>query len=525
MLNSVAKNTVVVAIASILTFNIALANDQFSELDQAVAKQKQSHSDKVAEFHSYVNAYLDQYESWRDQYTQDLDGRRAKLIESWGEGEVSDKTKKVDYSENGQVKTVVNYESNTMSVSLLVDQNHDPKDMTLLAKKVPSSIDGQIFNLKNLALEEEISLYSNEKEKVETQFIITQTQQQMNELDIQAERLIRSNTGVPDSYIYERTYKKKIALITQSKERINAQSIIYKKMRIKHGIPEEKIVIAQEATTIKSSPKAIEEKPSSLITLTSAPKDASKLAQPTKTDSITTNVNTKKPSINVITPNDDSTLIVEKTESTAGIKVVNPTVDSATKTAKKIVNYTVKLPENSLKKRASQYKDLAEKESKIWEIDAALVMAIMHSESAFRPDAKSHVPAFGLMQVVPSSAGHDVNKQMRNIDSPMKSADLYKPTINVETGTAYLHILDNRYLKSIKNNQSRLYCVIAAYNTGAGNVAKAFNANKSTNIGRAAKVINAMSPDEVYSHLINNLPYDETKNYLKKVNGRIDLYR
>lgn len=152
-------------------------------------------------------------------------------------------------------------------------------------------------------------------------------------------------------------------------------------------------------------------------------------------------------------------------------------------------------------------------------------MAIMHSESAFRPDAKSHVPAFGLMQVVPSSAGHDVNKQMRNIDSPMKSADLYKPTINVETGTAYLHILDNRYLKSIKNNQSRLYCVIAAYNTGAGNVAKAFNANKSTNIGRAAKVINAMSPDEVYSHLINNLPYDETKNYLKKVNGRIDLYR
>ena len=137
MFNSVAKNTAVVAIVSILTFNTAFADDKFSELDKAVAKQKQPHSEKVAEFHTYVNAYLDQYESWRDQYTKDLDIQRAQLIESWGEGEVSDKTKKVEYSQDGQTKTVIDYESNTMSVSLLVDENYNSDDIQKLTEKAP----------------------------------------------------------------------------------------------------------------------------------------------------------------------------------------------------------------------------------------------------------------------------------------------------------------------------------------------------------------------------------------------------
>jgi membrane-bound lytic murein transglycosylase C len=70
-----------------------------------------------------------------------------------------------------------------------------------------------------------------------------------------------------------------------------------------------------------------------------------------------------------------------------------------------------------------------------------------------------------------------------------------------------------------------LYCVIAAYNTGAGNVARAFNKDRSTSIGKASKVINQMTPQQVYDHLVVNLPYDETKNYLKKVNSRIALYK
>lgn len=191
----------------------------------------------------------------------------------------------------------------------------------------------------------------------------------------------------------------------------------------------------------------------------------------------------------------------------------------------KILKYTAKLPKNSISKRAGKYQKMAEKESQRFDIPVALVMAIMHSESAFRPKAKSAVPAYGLMQIVPRTAGHDVNKMIRKIDKPMGMKELYVPAINVETGSAYLSILDKRYLKSITDPQSRLYCMIAAYNTGAGNVAKVFNTGgNKRNINKAARIINKLSADQVYQALMTKLPYDETKHYLEKVSKRIALY-
>lgn len=192
----------------------------------------------------------------------------------------------------------------------------------------------------------------------------------------------------------------------------------------------------------------------------------------------------------------------------------------------KVLKYIADLPKNSLSQRAKKYKPMVEEQSQRFDIPAALVMAIMHSESAFQPDAKSAVPAYGLMQIVPRTAGHDVNKAIRKIDKPMLVKDLYQPAINIETGSAYLDILDKQYLKSITNPKSRLYCTIAAYNTGAGNVAKAFNTSGNrSNINKAAKVINQLTPSQVYDVLMNKLPYDETKHYLKKVSQRISLYQ
>jgi membrane-bound lytic murein transglycosylase C len=66
--------------------------------------------------------------------------------------------------------------------------------------------------------------------------------------------------------------------------------------------------------------------------------------------------------------------------------------------------------------------------------------------------------------------------------------------------------------------------MIAAYNTGSGNVAKTFNKDGSRNINKAAKIINALSPQQVYKHLEANLPYDETKHYLQRVVTRKNIY-
>nr|WP_321461169.1 transglycosylase SLT domain-containing protein [uncultured Vibrio sp.] len=192
------------------------------------------------------------------------------------------------------------------------------------------------------------------------------------------------------------------------------------------------------------------------------------------------------------------------------------------KAPRKVVAYTVKIPKSSLSERANKYLPAIKKEAGKRQLSPALVLAIMHEESHFNPKAKSHVPAYGLMQIVPTTAGHDVNKLYRGKDRPMRESDLYDPAVNIETGSAYLKILQSRYLKGIKDPQSATYSIIAAYNTGSGNVAKAFGERR---VSRAIKKINSMSSDEVYQRLIKNLPYEETRNYLKKVNDRMQTYR
>ncbi len=151
-----------------------------------------------------------------------------------------------------------------------------------------------------------------------------------------------------------------------------------------------------------------------------------------------------------------------------------------------------------------------------------MIFALIEAESAFNPLAKSHIPAYGLMQIVPQSAGQDASALIHGKATLLSPSYLYNSKKNIEMGVAYIYILYYRYLKSIDDPVSRLYCTIAAYNTGAGNVAKAFTSGR--NIKKAAKTINQMSSDDVYHHLIKHLPYAETRNYLKKVNRLLPKY-
>jgi peptidoglycan lytic transglycosylase C len=173
-------------------------------------------------------------------------------------------------------------------------------------------------------------------------------------------------------------------------------------------------------------------------------------------------------------------------------------------------------------KRAEKYLASAQQAAKKWNMDPALVMAIAHSESHFNPLARSHIPAFGLMQIVPASAGKDASKLMYGKPRLLTSDELYNPSFNLDTGSAYLSMLHTRYLKGINNPTSRLYCAIAAYNTGPGNVAKAFIGRAS--MQRAFGVINQLTPDQVFQTLQHDLPYEETRKYLVKVTNHLKNY-
>lgn len=204
----------------------------------------------------------------------------------------------------------------------------------------------------------------------------------------------------------------------------------------------------------------------------------------------------------------------------------------------KVYKVSVKMPKNAMLKRSAVYKNVITKNARKQKLPLPLVFAIIHTESNFNPRAKSHVPAFGLMQIVPRTAGIDTYKFLYKKKKLVTGRYLYDSTNNITMGSAYLHILYYKYLKKIKNPDSRLYCAIAAYNTGAGNIACAFNSKSKKrgvtvcsskkgdyNINKAAPLINELNPDQVYNRLLKDLRFEEPKNYLKRVSKRMSAYK
>ncbi|GKT11412.1 MAG: membrane-bound lytic murein transglycosylase C [Thiomicrorhabdus sp.] len=153
------------------------------------------------------------------------------------------------------------------------------------------------------------------------------------------------------------------------------------------------------------------------------------------------------------------------------------------------------------------------RQSKRFKIEPALIYGIIETESAFNPFAVSSAPAYGLMQIVPSTAGRDVYRLLNKQDGAPTKELLFKASQNIQYGTAYLSILFTKYLSGIRNKQSREYCVIAAYNTGSGNVFEAFHSSRST----AIEKINKLSSQKVFQYLVSNLAYSEARRYLVKV--------
>ena len=185
---------------------------------------------------------------------------------------------------------------------------------------------------------------------------------------------------------------------------------------------------------------------------------------------------------------------------------------------------TVKLDlvPDHIKTRAEQYKNEVEKYCLKYNVDPAMAYAVMQTESSFNPKAKSYVPAYGLMQIVPSSAGADCAQSLKKPFSKPTANYLYTPENNIEMGVHYLYLLKKRYYSDVNDKDSQDLCVIASYNTGAGNVARALRGD--TKISKAIPQINGMSYDELFRYFeIKLLP--ETQNYIRKVTERMNDFR
>lgn len=132
-------------------------------------------------------------------------------------------------------------------------------------------------------------------------------------------------------------------------------------------------------------------------------------------------------------------------------------------------------------------------------LDPYLVLALIRQESIFDPKALSPASAFGLMQLLPSTAARAAAQLGL---APPQPPELYKPELNLTLGIHYLKELLQRY----SNDPVK---AIAAYNAGESAVA------------RWEKQIAAEDKEE----FIERIPYSETRLYVKLVLRNHRVYR
>ncbi len=173
----------------------------------------------------------------------------------------------------------------------------------------------------------------------------------------------------------------------------------------------------------------------------------------------------------------------------------------------------IKMVANFSNRQADKYRATVTRFAEQFKVSPSLIFAVMRTESNFNPFAVSSAPAYGLMQLVPTSGGRDAYRRAKGKDTIPSRDYLFDPENNIELGSAYLNVLSYNLLEQIDNEISREYCVISAYNTGPRNVFKAFAGDSIA----ALNQINRLKPPAVYDRLRNNLPYQETRDYLVKV--------
>lgn len=131
-------------------------------------------------------------------------------------------------------------------------------------------------------------------------------------------------------------------------------------------------------------------------------------------------------------------------------------------------------------------------------LDPLLVAALIREESRFKPTARSYVGATGLMQLMPGTA----RGLAAGAGIKPGALDLNNPQVNIALGTRYL-------AANIKSFNGMAFLAVAGYNAGTGAVRGW--------LGRYP----VSDPDE----FIENIPYTETRDYVKKVYASYWMYR
>lgn len=135
-----------------------------------------------------------------------------------------------------------------------------------------------------------------------------------------------------------------------------------------------------------------------------------------------------------------------------------------------------------------------------YDVEENLIYAVIKAESNFDNNAVSNKSAIGLMQIVEETAIDVARRNNIEIDSENIEEELLDIDNNIHIGTRYLSMLLTQY--------GNVEVALAAYNAGIGTVDNWIE----------KQIIQADGTD------IENIPYKETNNYVRKILRDYDVY-
>lgn len=143
-----------------------------------------------------------------------------------------------------------------------------------------------------------------------------------------------------------------------------------------------------------------------------------------------------------------------------------------------------------------KFSEYVEEYSEKYGVEKEWIYAIIKTESNFNTKIVSKMGAIGLMQIMEETA------QEVTDDTEIEGIDLKDPNTNIKIGTKYFKMLLEYY-------NDNYYLALASYNAGIGNVKKWIESGIIKNDGSD----------------IENIPYKETNNYVRKVLKNYRIYK
>jgi len=144
------------------------------------------------------------------------------------------------------------------------------------------------------------------------------------------------------------------------------------------------------------------------------------------------------------------------------------------------------------------YWPLIDKYAKEEGLDPYLMTALIAQESTFTADVRSSANAYGLMQLLPSTGR--IYARRLGI-RPFSTASLTRPETNIRLGMAHFKDLIDRF--------GGVHFALASYNAGDSRVAEWLDER----------------PGLPQDEFIDDIPYPETQNYVKRILGTAEDYR